>query len=366
MNDLSFIKVLQNISQENGPFVSVYLGTETRDETGVDELRLRWRGLRETVAEQASEKVLGAIDKIVDGSHRQGNGLVAIASGDEILLRRYLRRAIPDCVKFGALPHLLPLFEWGQDNPRHIVLLADRVGAEIYVVHPDREVEEQTVEGDKPDIGRTSRGGGSQPRFQRGATKAWRDNAKLVGEELGEIAEREDIDIILVAGDVQAVHFLKENMPLHGDYIFQEIDGSRQLQLDDIDEELDKALAGYTAQSIDALLEKFVEERGQKDLAVEGIEGTLDALRMAQVDRLLIRDGGVDGTANFARGNASQAALSGGPLAELGIDDVDQADATDVLVGGAIASGAKVSVIPDLSEAHGPAQGVGAILRYTT
>jgi peptide subunit release factor 1 (eRF1) len=366
VNELSFIKALQNIRTAEGPFLSLYLNTETRDENGVEQLQLRWRNLRGTIEDKTSPEVLGKIDSIVSGSHQQGDGLVVIASGDDVLLRRYLRRPIDDSIEHGPLPRLWPLFEWGQENPAHIVLLADRVGAEIYIVHPDRDVEQETVEGDKPDIGRTRRGGWAQPRYQRGATKAWRDNATKVGEELGTISEREDIDIIIVAGDVQAIHYLKENMPLHGEFIFEEIDGSRQLQLDDIEEELDKALASYSGQSIDKLLEKFVEERGQQDLAVEGLEPTLEALRMAQVDTLLIRTGGIEGTAHASAENPSQAAASGGPLAELGLEDVVQGEAADVAVAGAIASGAKVVVIPELSEKHGPAEGIGALLRYTT
>jgi hypothetical protein len=215
-------------------------------------------------------------------------------------------------------------------------MLQDRVGAEVW----------------------------SQPRFQRGATKAWRENAELVAAELTNIAKSEDINTVLIAGDVQAVHFLKENLPEKPDYIFEEIDGSRQLELDDLEEELSKAIAGFTARSIDALLERFVEERGQKDLACEGSAETLGSLRMAQVDTLLIRSGGIQGQAFCSVSNPSQAALDRKELTELGLDDIVETDATDVLVSGAIASGAKVVVIPELTEAHGPKEGVGAILRY--
>ena len=51
---------------------------------------------------------------------------------------------------------------------------------------------------------------------------------------------------------------------------------------------------------------------------------------------------------------------------DLNLDDIDEGESTDVLVSAAVASGAQVKVIPDLSEAHGPAEGVGGILRFTT
>jgi peptide subunit release factor 1 (eRF1) len=363
MNELSFIKALQNISLADGPFLSLYLNTEAREETGAEQIQLRWRALREQIDGMAPERI-EQIDQIVGRAHLHGDGLAVIATERDLLLRRYLRRAIPDSISYGPLPNLLPLIEWGQDNPRHIVMLMDRVGADVFVVNPDRDLEQETITGDKPDIGRTRRGGWSQPRFQRGATKAWRDNATLVAEELGKIREKEEIDIVLVAGDVEALRFLKENLPEDRSFLFSEIDGSRQVELDDLDEELDKTLAGFSGQAIESLLEKFAEERGQKDLATEGIDATLESLRMAQVDTLLIRAGGIEGTAVFSQETASQAARDRSQLT--GVDDVTEGPLTDVLVSGAIASGAKVVAVPDLSERHGPKEGVSAILRYST
>ncbi len=304
MNELSFIKHLRAIFETPRPYTSVYLNTEARAEQGPEELLLRWRALREKAqAAGAKDEILTALDSIVDGAHRHGDGLVVLASRADVVFRRYLRSPVQDDLSFGPLPRLLPLIEWGQENPPHVVMLQDRVGADVYVVHPDRDVEHETVEGDKPDIGRTSRGGWAQPRFQRGATTAWRDNAALVAEELRKINAKDGVDLVLIAGDVEAIHHLKANLPEQPRYLFQEIDGSRQVRLDELEEELNKTIAAFVEQSVDRLLEKFVEERGQADLAAEGVAG-------------------------------------------------------------AIASRAKVIVIPELSEAHGPREGVGAILRY--
>jgi peptide subunit release factor 1 (eRF1) len=365
MNEMSFVRELQKISAAEGPFVSLYLNTEAREETGGEQLQLRWRNFAERIQERVP-KAEEAIAAIVKGSHRQGDGLAVITSGDEILFRRYLRRPIEDSISVGPLPNLLPLIEWGQENPRHLLVLADRTGADIYVIHPDRESEHEVVEGDEPDIGRTSRGGWSQPRYQRGHIKAWRDNAEIVAVELIKLIDNESPRLVLIAGDVEALHLLRQHLPEDLRYAFHEIDGSRQLRLEDVEDDLDKAIAAYVGQTTEQLLEKFQEERGQQDLASDGKFATLTALRMAQVDKLLISTDGVRGEIWFSRSNRAQSAFERETLEEIGLDDLEQTTATDVLVMAAIASGAQVCVIPALSEAHGPKESVGALLRFAT
>ena len=365
MDELSFVGELQKISEAQGPFVSLYLDTEARDEAGAEQLQLRWRNFRGQIQERIPN-IVDRIEPIVKGSHRQGDGITVIANGDDILFRRFLRRPVEDSLSVGPLPNLLPLIEWGQDNPRTLLVLADRTGADIYVVHPDRQAELDVIEGDKPDIGRTSRGGWAQPRYQRGQTKAWRDNAEIVAAEIMKVIGNEDPSLVLIAGDVEAIHLIREHLPDDSRYAFHEIDGSRRLRLEDVEGELDKALAAYVGQATELLLEKFKEERGQQDLAADGKFPTLAALRMAQVDKLLISTEGVQGEIWFSRSNPAQAAVDKQALAKIGLADLEQANATDVFVSAAIASGAQVRVIPALSEAHGPKEGVGGLLRFKT
>jgi hypothetical protein len=87
---------------------------------------------------------------------------------------------------------------------------------------------------------------------------------------------------------------------------------------------------------------------------------------MAQVDKLLISTDGVSGEIWFSRSNPAQAAVEREILDGIGLDDIERTNATDVFVMGAISSGAQVRVIPALSEAVGPKEGVGALLRFST
>ena len=348
-----------------GPFISLYLNTEGASEDAPEELALRWRGMREEALKKgASGKVLGAIDAIVDGAHRKGNGLALFAAGDDIVLRRFLSRRVADSITVGAAPRVLRLLEWQQDNPRYAVVLSDRTGAEIHVVS-GHEIEDTTeVQGD-PDrpIMKVQPGGWSQRRFQNRAENTWEANAKSVVDQLGKIVSAEAIEFVVIAGDVRSIQFITENVPQEIEATSFEL-STEPHQLEDIREELDKAAAAWNGQNLEQTLEKFREERGQHDLAVEGKSATFEALRKAQVDRLLISPGRVDDTAYFSRGDLTQASLDRRTLDDLGLDDIESADAADVLVRATFGTGARVVVIPEVGDEHGPREGVGALLRY--
>lgn len=361
----SFNDDIRTLFERSGPFVSVYLNTEGASEDAPEELALRWRGMRDQAAsEGAGETVLTAIDDVVAGAHRKGDGLALFADGDGIVLRRFLSRPVADSISTGATPRVLPLLEWQQDNPRYAVVLSDRQGAEIHVISGHETETTAEVEGsDDWPIQKVAPGGWSQRRFQNRAENSWEANAKTVVNELAKIASSEDLQFVVIAGDVRAIQFIKEHLPQELASTSFEL-ATEPHQLEDIREELDKTAAAWVGQDVEETLAKFQEERGQNDLAVEGKDATFEALRKAQVDRLLISPGRVDDVAYFSRGDLTQASLDRKQLAELNMTDIEEADAADVLVRAAIGTGARVVVIPELGKQHGPAEGVGALLRY--
>lgn len=348
-----------------GPFVSLYLNTEAASEAGAAEVELRWRALRDQAShEGAEEDSLEALDGVVSGAHTRGQGLAAFTSGATLELRRHLGAPIDDHAAVGSLPHLVPLLDWEQDHPRFAVVLADRAGAEIHVVGGDRSDQAVSVDGEDDPIRKVQPGGWSQRRYQTRAENTWEANAKRVADELATIVHSERIDFVIVAGDVRAVQFLSEHLVPEVESIAFEIDTEPD-SLDEIKEELETAAAAYTAQTTRALLEKFQEERGQQDLAVEGAAATFEALRMAQVDTLLVSLGASESSAWFAGSDLTQAAPSKSSLTDIGLEDVHEGSLVDVLVRCALGTGARIRILPALSEDQLPSEGVGGILRYT-
>ena len=354
--------------ESRGPFVSLYLDTTAAKEQGPEELALRWRGLRDKAAgAEATGAALDALDNIVDGSHRNGDGLIAFAAGDKIAHRRFLRRRpVDDGVHVGPLPHLIPLFEWAQDNPRYAVVLSDRTGAEIHVIGGRGEENQLVdVEGDHDELRKVQPGGWSQRRFQARAEDSWEHNAKQVAEKLSEVVRSERLEFVLIAGDVRAVQFLHEHLPKELGSTAYELE-SEPNSINEIRDDIERTAASYSASTLEELLQRYQEERGQADLATEGVERTLEALRMSQVDTLLVGRDVPQMKAWFSPASLDQAATDAQTLKDLGLDDVQEGDLVDVLVRSALGTGARVRVLPNLRQDQLPAEGVGALLRFRT
>lgn len=364
MQDISlWDQQLQGVLTAAGPFVSLYLNTEVTSEASPHDIELRWRALRgQAEDEGAGRTALTALDTQTKGSHKRGQGLVAVANPEEVLLTRNLSRGVRDQVKFGALPHLLPLIEWRQGHPSYVLVLADRVGADIYVAHSYRRGETVSIDGESgPDISR-SFAEESPGHDQQRAENLWESNAARVAGEVTNIVRNHGIELVAVAGDVRAVGFLREHLPEKMRESVLEVEGSRANSYEDVQEDLEQTLAAFEARTTEAVLDVFRSGGGQPQLAVEGIEATLDALRKAQVDTLLVSQHGDDeGVAWFATTEANQAATERELLAGLGLGDLAQGPLIDVLVRSAYATGAKVRAVP---EEQSPSEGVGAILRY--
>jgi peptide subunit release factor 1 (eRF1) len=365
MNARSALDHVRSLVERPGPFVSLYLDTQAASESGTEQLELRWRSLREQAsAEDAGDDALAALDQVVHGSHRRGHGLAAFAAGSSVAFRRHLSAPIDDLVAVGPLPHLVPLLDWAQDHPRYAVVLADRTGAEIHVVGGHSDDETVSVEGDDDPIRKVQPGGWSQRRYQARAENTWEANAKQVADELASITRSERIDFVILAGDVRAIAFLNDNLVQEVESIAFQMD-TEPHSVDDIKDELEAAAAAYTARTTKALVERFNEERGQRDLAVEGAEATLEALRMGQVETLLLSSGSGAGPAWFSASDLTQVASTKATLTGVGLDDLQETPLVDVLLRAALGTGAGIRILPALPQDELPAQGVGAILRYT-
>ena len=369
MNDGGMSQRLQSLQQAEGPFASLYLETRADSELGPQKIETRWRDLRkERPTDEVPEKALLLLDDVIAGAHRRGRGLIAIAAGEELAFRLNLPDDIRDEFRMGALPHLLPIFDWLQNHPPYAVVSIDRTGGEIHVVGTLGDDETIEVEGEHDEIRKVNAGGWSHRRYQNRAEDSWEQNAEDVAEALAKLMRTEGLKLAIVLGDVRARAFLRENSPpdiepllfdLHVDPHYR--DGVEHAR-----DDIEAAVASLKAERLAAVLEKFSEERGQEDLASDGIEATFAALRMSGVETLLVKSPGLEDPAWFSRSDMSQGAERREVLEEMGLSDIEEAATDEVLVRLALGTGAAVCVIPELSEDKGPKDGVGAILRFKT
>jgi hypothetical protein len=359
---------LARLLDHEGPFVTVHLATEKSLDNAAQRSLQHWRPVRDALdAQDVPASTLDAIEALVPDAHHDGEGFFAVAAGGRVLLARGLPEA-PDRDRgvVGALPAVLPLVEHRQRHRPHVLVVADRTGADILAFGPDGGEPTELTAGDNdpsdPAIRKSQPGGWSQRRYQERAERTWEDNAKAVAARVADVAQLIDPAAILVAGDVRAVAYLRDELHPRLAELVRDLDGARGADGSDdaIAEDARKQVATIAAAETVAILEKFKEERGQDDRAAEGLSATITRLNEAAVETLLVGDDPDDERPAWFSKEQPLVALSVAELEAYGVRDATQGRLLDVLVAAAFRTGARVRAVPRTVVADG----VGAILRF--
>lgn len=346
-----------------GPVVSVQLTTEGALPQAAQRVALRWKTLRaELAADGAPEAALAAVDPLVDDAHAAGETLFAVAGPDGLRYAAHLPE-LPeaDGGRVGPLPHLVPLLEATQKLLPHVVVVTDRLGAELVAVLPDRPDARVEVEGTQLHVTRSAPGGWSQRRFQQRAENRWEANAREVCYALTRLVDATAPRLVVVSGDVRAVQFLREHLPVRVLERLAEVQGD----YGDLDEALrrsERLVADVAAADTAAVLDDLQQGR-PGGTAVAGPDDTLATLAAGQVATLLVEPTrAVDHTAWFGP-EPVQVASTAAALRAAGVADPQPAPLADVAIRAAIATAAAVRIVPpDAPDLD--AGGVAALLRY--
>ena len=282
-----------------GPFpvISLYLNTQP-DQHGRDnfdaflrkELPERTRTYpangpeRQSLVEDA-EKIrrhLGTLDA-------SANGLVIFASSGAGLFEAIELAAPIDQHRLfiSDAPHLYPLARVLDQYPRYAVLLADTHLSRIVVIAANIIETTEQITGVK--TRRHKMGGWSQARYQRHIENYHQQHAKEVADILARLVRDEGIGAIVIAGDEVAVPLVRGELP-------KDV-AARVVDVVKLDEHAPERQIIET--TLETLRQKDAEtDREQADgvlgayraggLAVVGVEPTLAALELGQVDTLLI------------------------------------------------------------------------------
>src|SRR5437588_524668 len=135
-----------------------------------------------------SPAAVPGIARLVPAAHKEGRTLAVIAdAGGARLVRHEPEPPARDAGWVAPLPRVGPLLEWAQAAVPHLVVLADRAGADIVTFSRRADgyggggatvttVGEET--GDDPTLRKSNPGGWSQRRYQKRAENLWEENAR--------------------------------------------------------------------------------------------------------------------------------------------------------------------------------------------
>ena len=353
--------------EQQAPFTTVSVGTESAIENAAMQSKLRWKGLRdELLSAGAPESAVQAIDPIVPDAHHRGDRLFVVSNSNGVLHVEHGAGADePDLARWAPLPSVGQLVRWRQERVPHVVVVADRTGADIMAVRVAGPGVERTVEGDEHPITKVGAGGWSERRFQQRAENTWERNAGDVAEVVERLAGRVGGRLVIAAGDERAVALIRESLPSELAAGLRVVVGSRSPDgsADAHREEVDALVSEVAAAGVASLLERFQEERGQGDLAADGLAPVLEALSRSQVEVLLVHDDPDDARTAWFGPEAVPVSARADDLRTTGVDEPIEARLVDVLIRAALGTGAGVAIVPAGS---GPADGVGALLRWSS
>lgn len=267
------------------------------------------------------------------------------AAGDGLFEAVPLEAPIEDSeVHVQPVPHLYTLARLLDANPRSAVVVLDTRRARILVIGMHRVEARTRVANDSPS--RTDVGGWSQARYQRHVDHLRRQHVQEVVDVLDRVVREDAIAHVVLAGDAVVLPLLRESLPKAlaakvVDVLSLDVRTPEHAVLDAAVARLREEDARDDADAVTRLLDAA---RGG-GLGVLGARDTVAALRLGQVDRVLL-----------ARG------LEGAP--RLGdVDAREHEDLASQIVTLAGRTDASVRFIED-ADLLRHVGGVGAMLRY--
>lgn len=363
--DLSFLRPLY---AHPGPWASAYLDATPDTEDAARAVALRWRGLRQSLAEQgASAGLLAAMDAALDGvpaePDRRGVALFAAeAAPDDVTVERLPAPPRADLARYGPLPHTMPLVAQRGEEVTWLRVVVDRTGGDLSGYDAGGLRRQETVQGDETyPIRKVKPGGWSQARYQREAETTWQRNTGDVAAAAAELAEAFRPDVLVVAGDVRARQLLFDQLPKRWRERTVLTDAGSRAAGADL-EGLDEAAAVAVAEVAQRRTREAVDRFGAQEGLGNGLAAVVTALQREQAEAVLIVDDPSSTDELWVGPEPAQLALDPAQLREMGVEEPVRVRADAALVRAAAGTGADLVLV-------GPGEidlrhGIGAVLRY--
>lgn len=366
---------IQPLLGQNPPFVTLYIDITGVGETAGREIANRWRSLRRELERdgaptQVLEQLEEAVTRTPSRSGAQGRLLIANSGGVHVD-RELAAAPTPSQAVFDADPALLPDAISADTGVDHLIVTADRVGADLVRIGTDLGKPEirTTVDGDQDDITRTKGPQMLQGRIDHRAQDSWDRNAVIVAAELDRIVQQDAPEVILLTGDVRAVKLIRQSAgPKTDDLIVETQGGSRSAGVNEaaFATQLERTLDEFRAHRLLRTLEQLQGAIGRGSGAVSSLESVIEVLRRGQVSEIVLLESALANEVPARRPlwigrEPLQLALNEQELIDLGVEDRRQMQALVAVVRAAVGQNAGVSFVPntiDLTD-H-----IGALLRW--
>jgi hypothetical protein len=354
---------LRQLYDACGEYVSVYLDIFRASEDAAEVIRLRWRAVRERLADSGADaSTLDAVADAVTDPTNAAPGVAVFARHGAVRLRVPLRDTPRrEIARLAMLPDVMPMLAQRPPRVPHLRVTADRAGGEVLAVAATGRVQaEFSGHGGWP-LHKTPGGGWAQDHNQRSVEGAWNENAKQLAARAEEAARQVNAERIVIGGDVRARSLLLDHLstPLRQ----AAVEVAAEIPADG------KALAAAAEKIITDHAERTTRERfGQwhseltRARAVEGLAGTMVALSDGRAAEVFIADDPSSTAQAWVGPEGTDLAMTADELTERGIT-APARDRADAAIARAVAcTDAELFFLP--GDLPAPQDGIGASLRY--
>ncbi|MGY1751110.1 baeRF2 domain-containing protein [Modestobacter sp. SYSU DS0511] len=369
--DVSF---LEPVFAAPGPYATVCVDVTHTTENADAEVELRVRAACDELAGQgAPETVVEAVRsrllQVNEGGQvatLRGRALVVAADGRVVLDQVLADAPREPLASWSPHPPLLPVLRQLAGRVPHVVVVADRVGADVSVAtlagYPEEETE---VEGDTFHMRKVKVGGWAHNTYMHTAENQWEENAGQVADEVDTLVKQHKAQFVLLAGDVRATQLIADKATKEvSDVLVSMTEGGRAAGADrePIERRAVELVAENEAHEQSGAVER-VQASSAHGLAVTGTARVVEALRKAQVEELVLADDIADEGDLLVGPDPLQIGVDATDMSALGVNGAESVPADRALLRAAIGSSARVVVVPRTAMPGDIP--VAAVLRYT-
>lgn len=364
------LQLLKPLVQARPPFVSVCVDATRIDRAAGDNVQLRWSAqARHLESLGAPREAIAALaDVVPEPTGRGGEQTrLAVAAEGRVVLDLVLPgRPVREESTFGAAPQLMPAFRALASACPYAVARVDRMGAELEVVGLLGERSEQEVSGDHDVVHKVSGGGWAQKRYQTRVEDSWEHNATEVAHELERLVRRHQPSVVLLAGDDHAIAALLQHLGSEVTDRAVRLDSGGRATGTSAEAEqqaITRALAEHLAKRRRQVLDRYAEQLGREQEAVDALDPVVEALRRGQVSQLVLRDDPTSTTRFWVGSEPLQLGLTRADAVAAGASDPQQTRADAALAWAVVGSDADIVLVED-GECE-LREGIGALLRWS-
>jgi len=359
-----------------GPFTSVHLDVTRAGGRPGRDVAERWRPLRRQLELAGTPaELLAALDDAVavpvHDEHVGGRILVA-TDADGLLVDRAL--AAPPAVSRaarGATPDLLPAAVFTDETVDHVVVTADRAGADL-VRHGWGSGDvawSARVDGERTDIDQPHPGGVAEGHAVRRTHDAWASNARTVATVVDRLVATDGPELVVLTGDPRAVGLVERSLGARARSLVVEVPGGVRgatAPPEVFEARLRGALASHRVRRRGQVVARVTERLARGRGAVTGLDAVVAACREGRVAELVLETTAQrrvgEGQLVWAGDDWSALSLTPDVLVTRGEPHLREMDAVVAVLRAAIGQDASVSFVEP--GAAPLVDGVAAVLRW--